>query len=100
MYVIYGYVELFLPYSSNLKAKRKVLQSILARVKNRCSISVTEVGFHDLWQRSILGFSAVVSNPSDLDLIKEIVFSTIDYFDSEVQITDHLIDSFPLSTDH
>lgn len=99
MHVIFGYIELFLPYCSNLKAKRKILKSILARTKNRCSISIIEVGHQDLWQRSILGFSAVVSTPSDIDFIKEILISTVDQFESEVEITRHKFETFPLSAD-
>jgi uncharacterized protein YlxP (DUF503 family) len=45
----------------SLKEKRKVLRRIKDRTHNAFGISVAEVGAHDLWQRSELGF-AIVGN--------------------------------------
>lgn len=45
----------------SLKEKRKVLRRIKDRTQNAFGISVAEVGAHDLWQRSELGF-AIVGN--------------------------------------
>ena len=59
MYVIYGYCELFWPYAANLKDKRMVIRSITDRLKKkRINISILEIKYQDLWQRSMLGFAA------------------------------------------
>ncbi len=49
---------------NSLKAKRKVVKSILARVKNNFNVAIAEVDYHDKWQRSVLGV-AVVSTAQD-----------------------------------
>jgi uncharacterized protein YlxP (DUF503 family) len=54
-------MELHLPLAQNLKEKRKVLQSVLARAKNRYNISIAELDHRDKWQRSLVGVSCVNS---------------------------------------
>ena len=64
MIVLVGEVQVYLPESSSLKDKRQVLKSLKERLRNRFNISVAEVDFNDLWQRSTVGL-AVVSNAAD-----------------------------------
>jgi len=52
-------VELFLAGSASLKDKRRVLKSLLARLKARFNVSVAEVDRQDAWQFSVLGAAAV-----------------------------------------
>ncbi|MCB2186029.1 MAG: DUF503 domain-containing protein [Deltaproteobacteria bacterium] len=54
-------MTLHLGEGASLKAKRKVVRSILDRVRARFNVSAAEVGSQDLWQRLELGF-AVCSN--------------------------------------
>ncbi len=61
MVVGVGSIELIIHDSSSLKSKRKVLKSILGRVRSKFDLSIAEVGYQDKWQRCELGF-AVVSN--------------------------------------
>ncbi len=46
---------------SSLKEKRKILRSVIDRLKNKFNVSVAEVGHQDKWQRSVIGF-AILSN--------------------------------------
>lgn len=48
-------VELHVPASGSLKAKRAVVKSVTAKLRNDLKVSVAEVGYQDLWQRAILG---------------------------------------------
>lgn len=97
MYVVYGYVEFYLPYSSSLKEKRKTIHGIISRVRKRFNVSISEVEFHDLWQRSSLGFSAVSQNSSELELIINSVKETfLNYsVDTEITVFDYNIISRP-----
>jgi uncharacterized protein YlxP (DUF503 family) len=52
-------IELHIPGSSSLKAKRSVLNRIKERVKNRFNASVAEVDYQDLWQRAAIGVAVV-----------------------------------------
>lgn len=54
-------VELHLPQSRSLKAKRAEVRPILDGVRAKYRISAAEVDHQDTWQRAALGF-AVVSN--------------------------------------
>lgn len=52
-------MDLHLHGPQNLKQKRGVVQKILARCRNRFPASCAEIGHHDLWQRSLLGFAII-----------------------------------------
>ena len=52
-------VELFIFESRTLKDKRRILKSILDKVRSRFNVSIAEVDSHDMWQRSVLGIACV-----------------------------------------
>ena len=52
-------VELHFPEAGSLKGKRKYVKSAKAQLQNRFGVSVAEVDFHELWQRSRLTLSCV-----------------------------------------
>jgi hypothetical protein len=60
-------IELRIPEARSLKAKRRVLQSAIADLRNRMSVSVAEIDHHDVWQRSTVGVALVATSPSELD---------------------------------
>ncbi len=59
-------IELLIPQSESLKAKRSVLNRLKSRL-GQLNLSVAEVEGQDLWQRSVLGASAVSSDARYLD---------------------------------
>ena len=58
-------IELRIPGSDSLKAKRRVVKSLKERAQNRFNVAIAEVDRLDDWQRSTLGV-ACVSNDSRL----------------------------------
>jgi uncharacterized protein len=48
-------IELHIPAVSSLKAKRSVVKSMIAALRNDLGVSVAEIGHQDLWQRAQLG---------------------------------------------
>lgn len=52
MVVAVCYLELFDRSSSSLKEKRRLLNSLKERLKNRFNICIIEADHQDLWQRS------------------------------------------------
>ncbi|MFX4261925.1 DUF503 domain-containing protein [Pelotomaculum propionicicum] len=52
-------LELHLGEANSLKDKRRIIKSLIDRIKNRFNVSVAEVGEQDLWQRSTVGISMV-----------------------------------------
>lgn len=65
----------------SLKEKRAVLQRILTRLKQRYNVSVSEVDYQDLWQRTKIAIVAVSSTQVSTE--------------QELQNALKMIDSFP-----
>ncbi len=43
----------------SLKGKRKVVKSVVERVRSRYNVAISEVGLHDVWQSAEIGICAV-----------------------------------------
>lgn len=75
------HLDLRLREGRSLKAKRKILRSLIDRTRERFNAAVAEVGGNDLWQRAEIGV-AVVGNDarhvqSMLDTIVRFVASSV-----------------------
>ncbi|MFC2172943.1 DUF503 domain-containing protein [Acidobacteriota bacterium] len=55
-------VELHLPYARSLKEKRMAIKGLKDSLKRRHNVSVAEVDYQDLWQRSQIAFVAVATD--------------------------------------
>lgn len=69
MHVGFGAFELHLPYVRDLKAKRRIVKSLVDRLHARHRVSVAETGHHDLLQRAQIGVAVVASTSSDVERI-------------------------------
>jgi uncharacterized protein len=78
-------IELFIPNSDSIKAKRYVLKSLKDRLRNRFNISVAETDYHDKWQRALIGVSVVSNETKHIDSVFENVLNFI-YEDYRIQI--------------
>jgi uncharacterized protein YlxP (DUF503 family) len=63
MIVAAARITLRIPENNSLKGKRKVLRSLIEKVRHRFDASIAEVGDNDLWQKAQLGL-ALVGNDS------------------------------------
>jgi uncharacterized protein YlxP (DUF503 family) len=54
-----GLITLRLHDCRSLKAKRKVIKSMINRLRNNFNASVAEVGSNDIYQKAEIGFSLV-----------------------------------------
>jgi len=63
MIVAAARITLRIPENNSLKGKRKVLRSLIEKVRHRFAASIAEVGDNDLWQKAQLGL-ALVGNDS------------------------------------
>ncbi len=61
MVVGIGIITLRLHDCRSLKSKRKIVKSIIARIRNKFIISVAETGLNDIHQKAEIGF-AIVGN--------------------------------------
>lgn len=60
-------IDLFLPESRSLKAKRQVIKGLKDRIRNRFNVSVAEVEHQALWQRATLGLAMVSEEKGYVD---------------------------------
>ncbi len=64
MVVGLGMIVLRLNDCGSLKGKRKIVKSMVARLRNNFNASVAEVGANDVYQRAEIGFSLVGNDRS------------------------------------
>lgn len=55
-------ISLGIEAADSLKAKRRVVKSLVERTRNRFNCAVAEVGDHDLYNRAIIGVSVVAND--------------------------------------
>jgi len=71
-------VDLHLPGSDSLKAKRALLRRAQSGLREELGCSVAEIGYQDLWQRAVLGVAITASSPSGVDRVLERVTAIIE----------------------
>ena len=54
-------IRLIIHDTRSLKEKRRVVKSVVEKVRNRFPVSIAEVGDHELWQSAVIGFCLVSS---------------------------------------
>jgi uncharacterized protein YlxP (DUF503 family) len=62
-------ITLHLPGCHSLKDKRQVLQSIMARTRQKYEVAIAEVDEQDHWQIAKLGVSCVSNSSQHIDQI-------------------------------
>ena len=80
-------IEIHIPYAGSLKHKRRVVKSIIQRVRNKYNVSVSEIDKQDVWRLAVLGI-ACISN--DKNIVYK-TFSGVEKFiesTGDVRITD------------
>ena len=60
-------IEFRLRDNRSLKGKRKVVKSIVDRVKSRFNVAIAEVGANEKWQKIELGISTIGNDRRHID---------------------------------
>jgi uncharacterized protein len=71
-------LELFFPTPNSLKSKRIFLKKVISTLRAKFNISVSEVEFHDKWQRTVLGISIVGIEKRYINSVIDKIIDTID----------------------
>jgi uncharacterized protein YlxP (DUF503 family) len=78
-------IEIYIYDSNCLKDKRRILKSIIDKLKSRYNISIAETDYNDKWNRSIITFAAVSNSSHHLEIIVSKVLNSIEN-DSRIEI--------------
>ena len=65
MIVAAARITLIIPENDSLKGKRKVVRSLIEKVRHKFDAAVAEVGDNDLWRKAQVGM-ALVGNDAQL----------------------------------
>ncbi|TRZ96405.1 DUF503 domain-containing protein [bacterium] len=84
-------IHIFIPDSNSLKAKRMVLHSLKARLRNSFNVAVTQVDQQDKWQRATLAVVGVEQDIKNMDSILSRILNFIEKFNS-AQLIDYEIE--------
>ncbi|TYB33738.1 MAG: DUF503 domain-containing protein [Flexistipes sinusarabici] len=72
--------ELDIDSAFSLKEKRRVLNSLKTRLKNKFNVAVAEVGEKDVWNRADLAIVTLADNRSFLDSQLQEIINFVDMF--------------------
>ncbi|QKY69064.1 DUF503 domain-containing protein [Lentibacillus sp. CBA3610] len=87
--IMYAEVECMLYDNHSLKQKRSVIKRITAKLRNDLNVAVTELDYHDLWQRTKLGVVTLSNDKTHAEQVMQTAFKIIDtYTEVERTITD------------
>jgi hypothetical protein len=78
MVVGVGLIRLMVHDSNSLKSKRKVIKSILGRVRSKFDVSIAEVDYQDKWQLGSIGFSVVSNDASHAHKMLESIMTHVE----------------------
>lgn len=87
-------ITLGIPGVDSLKAKRKVVKSLVERTRHRFNIAVAEVGLNDQYGRALIGLSAVGNDHSfvnsmldkAIDALEESAIGRAEILDTELEL--------------
>src|SRR5690625_5373195 len=96
--IIYAEVECKLYEGHSLKQKRSLLKRLMSKLRKDFNISIAELDYQDLWQRTKLGIAIVTNEYVHAEQVLQKVFETIDSYTerseehtSELQSRGHLV---------
>ena len=78
MVVGLGIITFRLHDCRSLKGKRKVVKSIISRLRNNFNVSAAEVGANDIYQRAEIGFALVGNNRKVINSKIDKIFNLAD----------------------
>lgn len=76
-------IKLYLPECQSLKEKRRVLKSLIARLRNRFNIAIAEIEALDVHQSTVLG---AVSVANDIKHVQRIVAQTVKFIEKNPSV--------------
>ena len=86
MHIAAAQVTLHIHASSSLKDKRRVVHSVVSRLRNKHSVSAAEVGANDSWRSAKIGISVVSGDMRTADQILERALAFVERAAPEAEV--------------
>lgn len=84
--IVYAEIECYLYGTQSLKQKRSLLRRLMSNIQKDFNVSISEIDYQDLWQRTKLGVVTVSNDYIFSEKVIQQVLKTIDQF-SEIERT-------------
>ncbi len=81
-------ITLRLPENQSLKGKRRVVNSVVSRIRNKLNVSIAEVENNDTWQLATLGVTCATNSSRHADETLDTVVSYIEGTREDIVIVD------------
>ena len=78
-----------LPGNDNLKGKRRVVQSVVSRLRTKFNVAVAEVDHNDLWQRLTIGVCCVSNDTAHVHEMMSKIVSFVEEFSGDLVLLDY-----------
>lgn len=78
--IVYAEIECKIYNTHSLKEKRSVIKRLIARIRKDFNVSISEIEFQDLWQRTKL---AIVTVANELLYAEKIIQEVIKIIDQD-----------------
>ena len=88
-------IKLRLPENHSLKDKRRVLKSIVTRVRNKYNVAIAEMDDQDLWQLATLGIACLSNDAQQVDRVLSKVIDLVVEGRFDVEVLDCQIEIIP-----
>jgi len=89
--IVYAEVECIIYNTHSLKDKRSVIKSLITKIRKDFNVSISEIDYQDLWQRTKLAIVTVANEFLYAEKIIQQVIKIIDH-DPELERTITTID--------
>jgi uncharacterized protein YlxP (DUF503 family) len=89
-------IYLRLPENLSLKGKRRVVKSVVTRVRNSFNVSIAEMDNHDSWQLATLGICCVSNNIRYTNQVLSKVADFVINGRFQIEIIDYNIEILPI----
>ncbi len=87
-------LQLSIPANQDLKAKRRVLQSLIAKLRESFNVAVAEVDDQDKWQLATLGIVSVSTESAYVHALLTKVVETVEHSRMDATVLDYQIEIF------
>lgn len=78
--------------SYSLKDKRRVVKSLIERVRRRYNVAVAEVEAHEVWNTAVIGVCCVSTGSAHAQEILDHVVAFVETGHGDAELVDHTIE--------